>query len=157
MKLFNATLRDYFYKRRKCEIDPNFAFKNHVKSSDSTSGPTLNYQPVEIMTSDPILQLARSEESFYAQGLNSGFQIFQRGHVDSAADEQNLRAFQESRQLPHHNSGEEMVDDPMRDPRAPGYPSIYDRPAMHDPRVMPPVVSNPLNAFQVMNMCMGGY
>jgi len=157
VKLFDATIKDIFYKQRKREFDANYAFKNRVKSSDSTSVPKTDYQPIESLTTDPVLQQARAEESFYIQQQSSGFEIFQNGQVETAADEQNLRTYEESQQTNSGSGTGPVSDGNVDNPQAFGYPGIYDRPNLIGPGAVPQVGCDPLNAFQAMNMFMGGY
>lgn len=153
MSYFNATPRDDWRKKRKLETDPVFAFNHHVKSSESVN-PVTNFQPIESLTIDPVLRQARAEESFYSQQLSNGFEIFQKGQIEIASDEQNLRAFEENETTFSLSSDQSL--DIMHDARAPSYPSIYDRPPLADP-FLAPQVGPPMTPFQAIDMCLGGY
>ena len=94
-------------------------------------------QPMESLVVDPVLKQARAEEAFYAQQLESGYQVYKSGMIDTAADEQNLRAYEES--------GMKMDSGPEQQDATP--------PPMMDPNSMPPPVYDPFNPM----MFLGGY
>ena len=150
----NATIKDIFYKQKKQAFDSNYASKTRVKSTDSVPIATNNYQPYDNIVSDPVLELSRAEEAFHSYQVSSGFEIYKNGQVETAADEANIRAFQESE---HGMYGTQEAGIDMRhDTKAPGYPSIYDRPLDH--RMMPgPGFGPAMGPMDVINMCMGGW
>jgi len=60
-------------------------------------------QADENLVSDPVLVQAIAVEAFYAEQLRSGYAVFQSCSIDTAADEQNSRAYTDY-QLQMNNS-----------------------------------------------------
>jgi len=147
MTFFAATIKDWWNKKEKLEKDPHFASLHHTTVSNFQSSQAIGVQPIESLVVDPVLKQARAEEAFYAQQLNSGFQIFQSGCIDTAADEQNLRAFEDSQQPMDVDA--EQAGDTIHGSMAHANPDINQMP--HDLSSMPMPGSDPLAMF------LGGY
>ena len=157
MSVFNATPRDFWRKERRRQFDPRFASSHQAKSPVSTPLPKSNGEAGENMVNDPVLAETRAQESFYLHQYHAGYEVFQSGIIETAADEQNLRTFEDAQGKPEYGASAEQSDgDPLDDPKNPGYPSLYDRPPM-DPRLMPGGGYGPIHTFQVIQMCLGGY
>ena len=152
-----TTPQDFWRKERRRQFDPRFASKHQAQSFVSTPFPQSNVGAGENMVNDPVLAEARAQESFYLHQYHAGYEVFQSGRIESAADEQNLRAFEDSQDKPEYGASAGQSDgDPLDDPKNPGYPSLYDGRLM-DPRLMPGGGYGPVHTFQIIAMCLGGY
>ena len=88
---------------RSCS-DPFYMPKNTIQNPNG-----FMQQPNETIdntVSDPGLNQAKAEESFHAEQIRSGQEIFQSGKINNAADSQNLQAFLDSQSY-SQNPGED--------------------------------------------------
>ena len=65
------------------------------------------------------LEQAIAEEHYYASQIQSGYQIFNKGGIETAADYQNLMAYQNS--LARPGLYDRYFDDPFTSQMGPGY------------------------------------
>ena len=71
--------------------EPMYQARTYRSGRDQ--GYDFEQNPDPFIQNDPMLDLAYTEEIYHQQMLNAGFDVFKSGFIESAADEQNLRAF----------------------------------------------------------------
>lgn len=153
MKLCDVSLKDFWNRQKKLLFDPVYAFKHKVKSSNPLPVQPERIDPYPCMVDDPMLNQARADEAFYIQQLNSGYQVYQSGNVETAADADNLHVYQDSYPgNPNYQNNSSRQHNQMQDPYVQGFYGTH----YPGPGVMPPAGMDPM---QMMGMPfgLGGY
>ena len=116
-----ATLRDYMKQYQSRLLRPFDSPANHTGSVAPIA--QAQEQPVPGMVVDPVMSQSAAEERFFTEQVASGFQVMHSGVVETAADEANLRLFQEQNQLP----GVSELSDPHGWDAQLGYPELQQQ------------------------------
>lgn len=127
-----ATLKDYMKQYQSRLLRPFSSPANHFGSILPVA--QAQEQPMPGMVLDPVQGQASAEERFFAEQISSGYQIMQSGMIETAADEANLRLFQEQGQLP----GAPEAPDPFGWDSQQGYPELQQQ-AGDAPELMEPM------------------
>lgn len=127
-----ATLSDRMKQYQSRLLNPAKA-PNHGLSNSGVAAAQPSGQPMPGMVVDPVLSQSAAEERFFAEQIASGYQLMQSGMVETAADEANLRLFQEHSRL---FGLPEPLNPFTQDPMQPGYPQLQQQ-AGDAPEPMP--------------------
>ena len=87
------TIKDILWRMQK-QNDPHYSSKN-FRPVDSSLNRVSTVSQIPNLIVDPVLNQARAEEAFYSHQLSRGHEIFQTGRIDTSADEQNRRLYQQ--------------------------------------------------------------
>jgi len=116
-----ATLRDFMKQYQSRLLRPFNSPTSHAGNVQPVA--QAQEQPIPGLVTDPVLSQSNAEFRFESAQVASGFQVIQSGMVDTAADEANLRVFQEQGQLP----GVPEVPDPFGWNSQQGYPELQQQ------------------------------
>ena len=127
-----ASLKGYLKHYQSRLLRPSTSPGNHTGSIEPVFMQAQE-QPMPGLVLDPVLSQSNAEFRFESEQIASGFQAMQSGMVETAADEANLRVFQEQGHIP----GLPDLPDPFcQDPMQQGYPELRQQ-AGDAPEPMP--------------------
>lgn len=139
MALVIATLKQMLLR----QLDP-------LRQIGRVSRPPLpNSDPMNNLVTDPVADQARAEEDFSASQVEAGREIHNSGLVETAADEANLRAYQEAAGIFPVEQGDPVHAGPsapvFMGPPPPPEP-VFEEPPV-EPEDLPDPMPDPLLKF----------